>query len=45
MKRLRVPSYIITIANLNVLTVIEIIINKYGIGYLMNYIFYLSLFL
>ena len=34
-----------TLINLTVFDIIKIIINKYGFGYLLKYVFYLSMFI
>ena len=48
-KTLNVSSKIIvtieTLINLTVFDIIKIIINKYGFGYLLKYVFYLSMFI
>jgi len=49
MKKMKVPVRIIgavdIIMNLSVLNIINVILAKYGFGYLLNYIFWISLVL
>jgi hypothetical protein len=40
-----IVTIINTVTNLSVFTIIEIILKKYGFAYLMNYIFWISIFI